>query len=156
MAFAGRTVAAGTPGSLSPDPVVRVDNVAGQDVEVVKLADGTEGSVTPIGVPSNPLSVKTFDRGSAIYDSGRTAVPAAAAALTAATVYVKRIIVQNVTAAEQAFSATNTAGDVEYDRVPIAPRERRIFDEGDAEWVGIRIHANGQATALVVRVVGRQ
>jgi hypothetical protein len=155
MAFTGRTIAAGTTGGLTPDPTVRVDNIAGQDVQVTKLCEATEGSVAAIGIPSNPLSVKTFDRGSTVYDSGRTAVPAASGSVTASTVFLRRIIVQSISNLQQAFSALNAADVVQIDAVPIAPHERRVFDEGDAEWAGIKCHANGNAGALLVWFEGR-
>jgi hypothetical protein len=140
----------------SPSIAVSVDRISSADYQRVKLIDPTVDSTTPVGTAANPMKVLPLERGTQIYDSGNVAVAAADSSVTTATAYVKRVIVRNITSSQQVFSATNTAGTVYYNAVPIPPNATVIFDEGGAEWVGIRAHAGGQASALRAQFVGTQ
>lgn len=161
MSLTGRTVAAGTTGSLTPDPVVAIDNIGGRDYQITKLYDATVDSTTPIGTDSNPMRVRDRRRGTSDYDSGSVSVAANATpqAVTASTIYALGGYVVNRTDQVQKVTITDTAGDEILKSCPLQPGESKPLPIGDGVGlVGIKAGSESAANAgdLKLRIWGTQ
>jgi hypothetical protein len=153
VSFGARTFAGGTTGAL-PDISTRVDTVSGQDIQVAKLADATEGSNTPVGTDANPLKTKPRRWGTQDFNTGLVAVTnGAPTSITAATVYPERAFATNKsTTTSQKLTLTNTADVVQ--QVHLIPPNTTIPLPCAGSWVGIKAGADG--ADVVLKIDGEQ
>jgi hypothetical protein len=155
MAFGSRTVAAGTSGSLSPDPAVAVDTVSGVDYERTKLADATEGSTSAIGVDANPLKVKNRRRGTSDYDSGRVSVTnGAPASVTASTIYPEGGTLSNTGSSTRKVTLTDAADNTLAVITLAAETTIELPVPKSGAWSGLKAGADG--AGVVLQVSGAQ
>jgi hypothetical protein len=154
MSRTSTPIAGGTTGSLA-DAAPAIDRIAGIDYQMVKLADATTDATGAIGIDSNPLKVKPRRYGTADYDSGQVAAPSSTTAVTTATVYLETILITNASAAQRAYSLTDTAGNTLIDQLPIAPRETRVLPLGGMAITGIK-HFADAGSAVRVQIRGAQ
>jgi hypothetical protein len=83
------------------------------------------------------------------------AAPSSTTAVTTATVYLETILITNASAAQRAYSLTDTAGNTLIDQLPIAPRETRVLPLGGMAITGIK-HFADAGSAVRVQIRGAQ
>jgi hypothetical protein len=155
MAHGTRNIAAGTTGSLTPDPAVAVDIISSVDYQRTKLADATEGSTSAIGIAANPLKVQNRRRGSADYDSGLVAVTnGSPASVTSSTIYPEGGFISNTSASQRKVTLTD-GGNNAIATINVAPESTIPMPiPKSGSWAGLKAGADG--TGVVLQVSGAQ
>jgi hypothetical protein len=139
----------------TPSVPVAVDAISSVNYQINKLADGTEGSTSAIGVDANPFKVKNRRRGTADYDSGRVAVATPdPAEVTASTIYPESGIVTNTTTSARVLTLTNAADDTLL-ILTLAPKSTvQLPVPASGAWVGLKAGADG--AGVVLQIAGAQ